>query len=299
MMSAHHAARPGPILAAGRGMRLTRLSPRAATVLSLVTMVVVWHVISALAGSNSSGDRNVPNLVDIATSAKKLGYYWRGGYGVEATNVGGDLTWAGAALSLVFNSAATLLRLVVGVAVGCAFGVGLAVLVSWSPTARRIFILPAHLARMLPMLALVSLFALWFGSSESGAVLFVAFAAFTTIFFVALVAIANVPAFYQQRARSLGASRLRSYVSVVVPAAVPDMRAGFMLALGFGWSAVIAAELLGMQSGLGRIVNLAQFYGLTDILALIAALTAVYAGTTYYLATKLFNHLTRWAESST
>ena len=40
----------------------------------------------------------MPNIADIAGSLKKLGYYWQGGFGVQSTETGGDLTWAGAGL---------------------------------------------------------------------------------------------------------------------------------------------------------------------------------------------------------
>jgi sulfonate transport system permease protein len=266
------------------------------TVISLVAMFVIWQLLSLLAGTNSANERNVPNIVDIADSLKRLGYYWKGGLGVQSTETGGDLTWAGAGLSLAHNSALTLMRMFAGLLLGTAVGIGLAVAISWSSTLRRMVAFPAHLARMLPLLAIIPLFALWFGSSELGAILFVAFATFVLIFTLALNAIGNTPAFYIQSAQSLGASRLRTYFSVVIPWALPQLRSAFLLALGFAWSAVIAAEFLGQQHGLGQIVTLAEKYGRTNILALVAAITVIYAALSYVIATRALNHLTRWAE---
>jgi len=55
-------------------------------------------------------------------------------------------------------------------------------LLGLSATMRRLFLLPAHLARMLPLLALLPLFNFWFGASDRGAIVFVAFGAFTIVF---------------------------------------------------------------------------------------------------------------------
>jgi sulfonate transport system permease protein len=275
---------------------LKRVSPRLLTVISIATLFVLWTLLSAVAGTNKGGEHNVPNIVDIAKSAKRLGYYWQGGLGVKSTETGGELTWAGAGLAFVYNSAVTLLRMFAGLILGTVVGVVVAVAISWSDLLRRMFVLSAHLARMLPMLALLPLFALWFGSSEKGAILFVGFATFVLIFAFTLSAIDAAPAHYEQSARSLGASRLRAYLSVVVPSILPRLRPAFLLSLGFAWSAVVAAEFLGQQHGLGQITDLAQFYGRTDILALVAAIVVTYAALSYALARWALDYLTRWAE---
>jgi sulfonate transport system permease protein len=269
-------------------------SARTLTVISVIAIFCIWQVLSVVAGTNQGGQHNVPSIIDVADSLKKLGYYWKGGLGVESTETGGALTWAGAALSFVYNSALTLMRMFAGLALGTIVGVGAAVAISWSSVMRRMFALPAHIARMLPMLAMLPLFALWFGSSETGAILFVGFATFVLIFALTLNAIDGIPPHYAQSARSLGASPLRTYLSVVVPSALPQLRSAFLLALGFAWSAVIAAEFLGQQHGLGQITNLAQFYGQTDILALVAAIVVAFAALSYVVARWALKYLTRW-----
>ena len=116
------------------------------------------------------------------------------------------------------------------------------------------------------------------------------------IFALTLNAIDRAPPHFVQSARSLGATPLQTYLSVVVPSALPQLRSAFLLALGFAWSAVIAAEFLGQQHGLGQITDLAQFYGRTDILATVALIVVAYAALTYAGVRWLLNYLTRWAE---
>src|SRR4029077_1813285 len=130
----------------------------------------------------------------------------------------GHASIAAAFLSLAYNSLATILRLLAGLILGAIVAISLAVLIGCESTFRRMFTLPAHVARMLPLLALAPVFNLWFGSTERGAVLFIAFATFAILFVVALTALANVPHDYADFARSLGAGRLRVYGTVMLPA---------------------------------------------------------------------------------
>jgi sulfonate transport system permease protein len=273
-----------------------RRRPAALSVASVVAMLVLWHVVSALAGTNRSGQAMVPTLVDIAGAAKRFADYWRGGLGVEATKVGGHVTVQGALLGLVYNAGLTSLRFVAGLTLGIGFGLLLAVSVSWSRVSRGLFALPGHFARMLPLLAMVPLFSLWFGDTEHGSILFIAFTAFALVFAIALNAIGNVPKYYAQYARSLGAGGARTYLTVVLPAALPQIRAGVMLAVGFGWSAAIASEYLGQEYGLGHIVQNAEYFGRTNLLALVALLALLLATISHVLVGRLMDWATRWAE---
>src|SRR5260221_4327680 len=178
---------------------------------------------------------------------------------------------------------------------GVLVSVGLAVAVSWSDVLRKTMSFSAHLARMLPLLALVPLFDLWFGNSEGGAVLFVGFVTFCVTFATTLGAIGTVPAYYEQYARSLGASRIRVYLTVILPAALPRINNGIVLGLGFSWGAVIAAEFLGLQYGLGRIVLLAEQFNQFSLLALVAFIVVAYAVISNLLTAKLLNCLTGWS----
>lgn len=295
-MSAMDAA-SGAAVAQPRGGLGRGRQPRSWTTLaSIVAMLVLWQVISVIAGQNRSGDALVPNLVDLAHAAKRFADYWKGGLGVRSTKVGGPVTVEGALLGFGYNVGLTAMRLVAGVLLGILLGVGLAVLVSWSSVLRGLFALLGHFARMLPLLAMVPLFSLWFGDSEPGSILFIAFTAFALLFVIALNAIANVPPHCEQYARCLGASRARAYYQVVLPAAFPEIRAGIMLAVGFGWSAAIASEYLGQEYGLGHIVQNAEFFGRTDLLALVAFIALVFAAVSLWAVGKLLAWATRWAE---
>jgi ABC-type nitrate/sulfonate/bicarbonate transport system permease component len=264
---------------------------------SVVAAVVVWHAVSLLAGrSPLTHERLVPDALDLVRSFDRLAYYWPGGLGVAAPTQAGRSTFGVAVLALAYNSVATVLRLLSGLALGIAIAVTLAAAIGWSRAIRRMFLLPSHIVRMAPLLALAPLFNLWFGSTERGAVFFIAFATFATVFVVTLTALANVPGQYVDYARSLGASRTRAYLTVVLPAGMPALRGGVMLALGFGWSIAIAAEFLGQSAGLGHIVDQAQEFGETNTIAVVGVFVMGYGALSSVLAGRIFDHLVRWTE---
>lgn len=274
--------------------RAIRRWPLPAWLTSLLAFLVIWEVASVLAGRNAARAHTVPSLLDIIGATKLLGNYWPGGFGLQRTAAGEALTWKAAILAFFYNSGLTILRTEVGLLFGVVSGTALAAAVSWSPFLRKTLTFPAHIARMLPLLALVPLFNLWLGNTEASVLIFVAIVGFCVMFAATLGAIGAVPPYYVDYARSLGVGRLRLYLTVVLPAAQPRINVGIQLAHGFAWSAVIAAEFLGMQFGLGRIVLMAQEFNQFSLLALAGFITVGWAVASSALLTRLLKLLTRW-----
>jgi ABC-type nitrate/sulfonate/bicarbonate transport system permease component len=202
----------------------------------------------------------------------------------------------GAILALGYSSLVTLGRLVTGLVIGVTIAIVLAVVITWSRLLLGMFLLPAHGMRMLPLLAMSPLFGIWYGNSFQGAIAFIAFGTFAIMFVVAMTALAAVPNYYVQYARALGASRLRAYLTTVLPASLPGMRGGILLAVGFGWSMTLAAEFLGASTGLGKIVNVTLQFGQNNSLALVAFFIIIYAVLMAKVVSIVFDRLVRWTE---
>lgn len=270
-----------------------RMHPLA--VLSFVAIIGAWQASSIVLGE-TVGYKRVPGLEDIFRSFIEYAGYWQGGLGAESTRTGAEPTNWGATLGLGHNTFVTMLRTITGYTIGVITGIGLGFLIAWSKIARGLLTFPAHLARMMPLLAMIPLFALWFGDSQLGVLTFIAFAVGILLFAITINAIGNVPLHYWQYARSLGASPLRTYARVVFPAAFPQLRAGLLLAVAFSWSAALAAEFLGQQVGLGHVLQSALYYASTDVVALTGLVVIVFAAVTYLAANKTLAWWTRWAE---
>ena len=274
-----------------------RRRARPLAMVSLVAVIAGWEFTALFAGTNpATGATVVPSIEDTFGAFISYANTWKGGLGAGDTRTGAPETYWGAVLGLVYNTHFTMLRLIGGLVPGIVCGIGLAFLLSWSRLLRELISFPAHFARMMPLLAMIPLFALWFGGRPIGVIIFVGFAVFVLLFVITVNAIGNAPPYYAQRARSLGASETRTYVTVIFPAILPQLRSGILLSLGFSWSAAIAAEFMGQQDGLGRITMYALEYARIDTIALTAIITVALSATTFLLANKFLMWLTRWAE---
>jgi sulfonate transport system permease protein len=278
---------------AARGRRRFRIRPL--SILTLLVLVVGWEVASYLVrGTAKFGEGILPGWeVIFGSSFVSLADYWPGGLGVAAIHDGGAYTLQGAFLAVAYHSAFTLSRVIVGLLIGGFVGVGLGLAVGWSSIVRRLVLPTANFVRMMPLLALIPLFFLWFGDGL-GPFIFVAFAVSVVFFVTTVTAIGNVPRRFLEYARTLGASPSRTYRSVVVPAIFPELRSGIMIALGLAWTAVLGAEYIGPQNGLGRILVFAEYFTDTGRMVLVTLFFVVYAALTYFLFNRIANRLTRW-----
>ena len=197
-------------------------------------------------------------------------------------------------LAILSHSLDTMVRLYTGLVVGGVIGTALGLAVSWSRWSRRIVDLPVQIIRTLPLLAMVPLFQLWFGTYFVGKVIFVAYGVGVIFFAGTVNAVRNVPQIYIDNARTLGASRLRLYRTVILPAIFPELRATILLSLGTAWAAVLGAEYLGAQSGLGYIIVYSEQFAYLDRMFVIALLFVIYASISYALFDRLCLRLLQW-----
>jgi sulfonate transport system permease protein len=262
----------------------------------VVALVVLWEIASILSdGEVKPGHPFVPGWEFIAKhTLVGLSDYWQGGLGVEAVEDGGPRTFLGSVYAVVVQSFHTLFRLIVGFAAGAVIGTVVALAVSASKWARRMFSLPAQIVRPFPLLAIIPLFQLWFGMATIGAITFIALAVGVMFFTGVLNAVGNVPTIYTQNARVLGADPVRTYLSVVVPAIFPELQSTIMLALGSAWTAALGAEFIGAQNGLGKILTVAKYFSYIDRMFLIGILVVILATATFALAQLISRPLIAW-----
>lgn len=276
---------------------MTVAQQRLVSLVVFIFMVLFWEALSFLFSAELvPGVPLIPGWeVLFSRTLLSMSDYWTGGFGVQAVIDGGHRSYVGAALAIFEHSWATMVRLFVGMLVGAIGGTFLGLVISWSTLARRLIDLPVQVMRTLPLLAMVPLFQLWFGTYFIGKVAFIAYG--VGVLFVAgtINAVRNVPVIFIDNARTLGAKKLAIYRSIILPAIFPELRATIMLSLGTAWATVIGAEYLGAQSGLGYILLYAQTYGFVDRMFFVALLFVLYASITYALFDRISLRLLRWA----
>lgn len=92
---------------------------------------------------------------------------------------------------------------------------------------------------------------IWFGLGETS----VFFIMFISLFFPSLIATAdhfsNLPHEYIDEGNVLGASTFQMFIHIELPLALPSLFNLFRIIWGLGWTVIIAAEMLGVDSGMG------------------------------------------------
>jgi NitT/TauT family transport system permease protein/taurine transport system permease protein len=146
-----------------------------------------------------------------------------------------------------------------------ATAIPLGVAMAWWPGVNRQLYAIIEVLRPIPPLAWIPLSILWFGLGDAQN----QFIIFLGMFFPLLVNTAAgvrlVEADMVEAARSLGANSWRVLWRVVLPQSLPHILTGIRVALGTGWMALVAAELVGASSGLGFLINDARTLLRTDI----------------------------------
>jgi taurine transport system permease protein len=152
---------------------------------------------------------------------------------------------------------AFLLACVTAIPIGIAMGV--------SRIARGIFDPPIEFYRPLPPLAYLPLIIIWFGIDELSKVLLIYLACFAPLAMSARAGVRSVSQEQIHAAYSMGASKWQVIAHVVIPAAMPEILTAMRISIGFGWTTLVAAEMVAATYGLGQMVLNASNFLRTDI----------------------------------
>ncbi len=152
---------------------------------------------------------------------------------------------------------AFLAACVTAIPIGIAMGV--------SRIARGIFDPPIEFYRPLPPLAYLPLIVIWFGIDEFSKVLLIYLACFAPLAMSARAGVRSVAQEQIHAAYSMGASRWQVILHVIIPGAMPEILTAMRIAIGFGWTTLVAAEMVAATHGLGQMVLNASNFLRTDI----------------------------------
>jgi sulfonate transport system permease protein len=275
------------------------LSKNWLSILILLSLAAIWQVLSvAFPVESLPGQPMIPGWQVLATKTYvSLSDYWDGGFGVPSVAEGAPASYLAATLAIASHSWDTLVRLIAGCLLGATVGTILGLAVSWSTWTRRLVDWPTQFFRMMPLLAMIPLFQLWFGFYFMGKAAFVAYGV-GVLFFAGIVnAVKNVPQIYIDNARTLGASRWTLYRTVIIPAILPELRGTAILSLGIAWTAVLGAEYIGAQSGLGYIVVYSEQFAYLDRMLLISLLIIVYTLISFVIFDRVTRRFFQWMPS--
>ncbi|TAG50200.1 MAG: ABC transporter permease subunit [Betaproteobacteria bacterium] len=165
--------------------------------------------------------------------------------------------WEHFAMSMFRVFAAFLLACVTAIPIGIAMGM--------NRVARGIFDPPIEFYRPLPPLAYLPLVIIWFGIGELPKVLLIFLSCFAPLALAARFGMKSATQEQMNALYSMGANYRQVVRHVILPAALPEILVGMRIAIGFGWTTLVAAEMVAASTGLGQMVLNASNFLRTDI----------------------------------
>ena len=160
--------------------------------------------------------------------------------------------------TLWHDTKASLIRALGGFAIAVAIGVPLGLLIGWYRLVAEVLNPVLELFRNTAALSLLPVFILIMGIGESSKIAFVAYACVWPVLLNTISGVESVDPLLVKSSRSLGFGSMRTFQKVVLPAAVPTIFTGIRLAGSFSLLVLIAAELVGANSGLGFLITYSQ-----------------------------------------
>lgn len=145
-----------------------------------------------------------------------------------------------------------------GFVVAVCTGVPLGLWMGWSRRAEALINPVFLIIRPIPPLAWIPLAILWLGLGDAAKILVIWFAAFVPSVINAYTGVRNLDRTLIEAAKMLGTPFLTFVREVLLPGASPMIFTGLRLSLQASWTTLVAAELVGAMTGLGRVLNAAQ-----------------------------------------
>jgi sulfonate transport system permease protein len=162
--------------------------------------------------------------------------------------------------------AVSLERVAIGFAVGAAAGVLLAMIAGLSRLGESAADPVMQMLRTLPLFGLIPLFIVWFGIGELPKLLLIALGAAIPLYLNTFSGIRGVDANLAELGRVLRLSRGELIRHIVLPGALPQALVGLRQSLGVAWLALVVAEQINANAGLGFMINQAQQFLQNDVI---------------------------------
>lgn len=119
-------------------------------------------------------------------------------------------------------------------------------------------------ARYLPASAFIPLLILWAGIGEAQKLAVIFIGSFFQLVLMIAVAVGNARRDLVEAAYTLGSTDATLVRRVLIPGAAPQIAEILRMVLGWAWTYVIVAELIGASSGIGHMITDSQALLATD-----------------------------------
>lgn len=168
---------------------------------------------------------------------------------------------------LVKHIVASLFRTTFGFLAAAAIGVPLGLWMGVCARAHATLNWLVQYLRPISPIALIPISIMIFRGDDLRAVFLIFYAAFFPIAVTTAAAASSVPEVYVRAGRNFGLSGFALVREVIFPASLPQIVTALRVGAGIAWLVVVAAEMLGVQGGLGWLIIDARYQGArTDLI---------------------------------
>lgn len=162
--------------------------------------------------------------------------------------------------TLLQHTGSSLMRVFGAFLLSCVTAIPIGILMGTNRVARGMFDPVIEFYRPLPPLAYLPLMIIWFGIGEMSKILLIYLAVFAPMAISARAGVRSVSIEQIHAAYAMGATKFQIIRHVVLPAATPEILTGMRIGIGFGWTTLVAAEMVAATRGLGfMVLNAAQY----------------------------------------
>ncbi|MFD0067234.1 ABC transporter permease [Streptomyces sp. NPDC056690] len=177
--------------------------------------------------------------------------------------VAGDLVSDG---SLPNAMGVSLRRVAIGLLFGVVVGTGLALVSGLFRVGEDLVDASVQMLRTVPFVGLIPLFIIWFGIGEAPKIAIITLGVSFPLYLNVYAGIRGVDAQLIEAGESLGLSRWGLVRHVVLPGALPGAMTGLRYSLGISWLALVFAEQINADAGIGFLMVQARDFLRTDVI---------------------------------
>ena len=167
-------------------------------------------------------------------------------------------------MGFAYDIGMTVWRVLGGFALAAVLALPLGVMMGAYKPVEAFFEPFVSFARYLPASAFIPLLILWVGIGEAQKLAVIFIGSFFQLVLMIAVTVGNTRRDLVEAAYTLGVSDANLIRRVLVPGAAPEIAETLRMVLGWAWTYVIVAELIGASSGIGHMITDSQALLATD-----------------------------------
>jgi len=167
-------------------------------------------------------------------------------------------------MGFAYDIGMTVWRVLGGFVIAAALALPLGVLMGAYKPVEAFFEPFVSFARYLPASAFIPLLILWVGIGEAQKLAVIFIGSFFQLVLMIAVTVGNTRRDLVEAAYTLGVSDANLIRRVLMPGAAPEIAEILRMVLGWAWTYVIVAELIGASSGIGHMITDSQALLATD-----------------------------------